>query len=78
MILSIAGLDFRIMEITNIFFQDDEGMILLGLTEGESQNRIYTTASSTLEASTSRSTRPEPPRRVRKFAKQDLVVSILF
>lgn len=53
-------------------------MILLGLTEGESQNRIYTTASSSLEASTSRSTRPEPPRRVRKFAKQDLVVSVNF
>ncbi|XP_069989115.1 uncharacterized protein [Penaeus vannamei] len=56
--------------------KDDEGMILLGLTEGESQNRIYTTASSTLEASTSRSTRPEPPRRVRKFAKQDLVTAL--
>ncbi|XP_063606529.1 uncharacterized protein LOC134781294 isoform X2 [Penaeus indicus] len=55
---------------------DDEGMILLGLTEGESQNRIYTTASSSLEASTSRSTRPEPPRRARKFAKQDLVTAL--
>ncbi|XP_042871460.1 uncharacterized protein LOC122252846 isoform X2 [Penaeus japonicus] len=56
--------------------KDDEGMILLGLAEGGSQSRIYTTAGSSLGASTSRSTRPEPPRSVRKFAKQDLVTAL--
>ncbi|KAK8743550.1 hypothetical protein OTU49_001126 [Cherax quadricarinatus] len=57
--------------------QEESGVILLGLSDGEPQGRVYAGGSShTSTPITTQSLRPTHPRRFRKYSKQDLITAL--